>query len=162
VVGANPSHYKGDQLPVENVSWDDAKAYCEGVGMRLPTEAEWEYAARGGSPAARYGPLVRIAWYDGNSSGTPHEVGQKQANAYGLYDMLGNVVVWVNDWYDENYYHNSPSQDPSGPPSGQYRVVRSGCWACKRSDIRVSFRAGNPANFYNDYGVRCAGELGNP
>jgi formylglycine-generating enzyme required for sulfatase activity len=77
VVGTNPSNFKGDQLPVERVDWDDAQAYCKRVQMRLPTEAEWEYAARGGSPKMRYGPLDQIAWYSGNSGGTTHEVAQK-------------------------------------------------------------------------------------
>ena len=99
VVGSNPSHYVGDQLPVEGVSWNDAKAYCESVDMRLPTEAEWEYAARGGNPSKLYGQLDQIAWYGANTSNSTAEVGKKQPNAFGLYDMLGDVFVWVADWY---------------------------------------------------------------
>jgi formylglycine-generating enzyme required for sulfatase activity len=163
VVGGNPSIFKGDQLPASGVSWDDAQAYCEGVGMRLPTEAEWEYAARGGSPAARYGPLVRIAWYYGNSSGTTHAVGQKQANAYGLYDMLGNVWEWVNDWYDANYYQNSPSRDPSGPTSTGVRILRGGSWDNFPGLVRVSHRdSDNPGPGYSEVGFRCAREVDIP
>jgi formylglycine-generating enzyme required for sulfatase activity len=91
VMGNNPSSFKGSKLPVENISWDDAKRYGEAVGMRLLTEAEWEYAARAGSTASRYGPLDEIAWYDRNSEKKTHEVGGKQPNDWGLFDMLGNV-----------------------------------------------------------------------
>ncbi len=124
-------------MPIVDVTWDDAQAYCSWAGGRLPTEAEWEYAARAGSTAARYGDLDEIAWYADNSGrqrldsdriwkedqanyakrlnengNGMHEVGQKRANGFGLYDMLGNVWEWVNDWYDENYYKNSPSPRP--------------------------------------------------
>jgi len=161
VVGGNPSHFRGDQLPVESVSWDDAQAYCEGVGMRLPTEAEWEYAGRGGSTAARYAPLVRIAWYDGNSAGTTHQVGQKQPNGYGLYDMLGNIYEWVNDWFE--YYQNSPSQDPSGPGSGAWLVLRGGDYGDDPRNVRVSCRGGGLHSYRHDFGgFRCGGEVGSP
>src|SRR5437899_167917 len=127
-MGNNPSHFHGEQLPVETVTWNQAKRYCEAVGGRLPTEAEWEYAARAGNEASRYGNLNEIAWYDNNSDHKTHDVGQKQANRWGLYDMLGNVWEWVGDWYDEKYYAKSPSVDPTGPTSGKYRVVRGGSW----------------------------------
>ncbi len=157
VVGSNPSHFHGDQLPVESVSWDDAQAYCEGADMRLPTEAEWEYAARGGSPNARYAPLVGSAWYSANSGGTTHEVGQKQANAYGLYDMLGNVWEWVADWYGP--YNAAAAVDPKGPPSGRYRLRRGGSWYEDASSVRVSNRRYiEPGYRYNfAHGFRCAG-----
>ena len=95
VTGQNPSHFKGASLPVETVNWNEAKSYCEAIGGRLPTEAEWEYATRAGSTAARYGNLDEIAWYSENSGNQTHEVGQKRANAFGLYDMLGNMWQWV-------------------------------------------------------------------
>jgi len=157
VVGSNPSHFKGDQLPVETVSWDDAQAYCEGAEMRLPSEAEWEYGARGGVAEAHYAPLVRIAWYNANSNGTTHEVAQKQANAYGLYDMLGNVWEWVTDWYGA--YDAAGAVDPKGPKTGQYRMLRGGSWTNGPSIIRVSLRNGILPGFpgNNLVGFRCSG-----
>jgi formylglycine-generating enzyme required for sulfatase activity len=140
VAGTNPSRFKGEQLPVEMVSWYDAQRYCRTIGMRLATEAEWEYAARAGNTGARYGELDAIAWYAGNSGpqlvdGTTlyrsdpknyeailiakgnqtHPVGQKQANAWHLYDMIGNVWEWTADWGDKTYYAHSEARDPKGP-----------------------------------------------
>jgi serine/threonine-protein kinase len=154
------SGWVNDHMPIVNVSWDEATAYCGWMGGRLPTEAEWEYAARGGSTEARYGNPDEIAWYDQNSGGQTHEVAQKRANAFGLYDVLGNVWEWVNDWYDENYYQNSPSQDPSGPATGQARVLRGGSWAVDLGFVRASFRVGYyPASRGNGIGFRCSGEV---
>jgi formylglycine-generating enzyme required for sulfatase activity len=156
--------WRNSRMPIVNVDWNDAEAYCRWIGGRLPTEAEWEYAARGGSTEARYGPIDEVAWYLVNSGGKTHDVGEKRANAFGLYDMLGNVWEWVNDWYDKNYYQSSPSQDPQGPGSGQYRVVRGGCWGHPSRVVRVSLRdyvvpaGGREASF----GFRCAGEVGIP
>jgi formylglycine-generating enzyme required for sulfatase activity len=101
ISGENPSYFKGDdQLPVENVDWNQATAYCQAIGGRLPTEREWEYAARGGEAGPRYGSLADIAWYGGNSGGKTHPVGSKKhPNAFGLDDMLGNVWEWTDtDW----------------------------------------------------------------
>src|SRR6267142_2035232 len=129
-MGEPPSRFHGDLLPVESVTWNQAKAYCEKVEMRLPTEAEWEYAARAGSVEPRYGEPDAIAWHGGhdggNSGGRTHDVMHKKQNVWNLYDMLGNVWEWEGDCYDSNYYRNSPSKDPSGPTSGecQYRVLR--------------------------------------
>lgn len=97
IMGSNPSRYRGAQRPVEQVDWFSATTYCSRVGMRLPTESEWEYAALGGVQAARYGDLDKIAWYDGNSNDMTHDVARKQPNRYGLYDMLGNVWELVQD-----------------------------------------------------------------
>jgi len=160
VMRTNPSNFHGDHLPVEQVTWDDANAYCRAVGMRLPTEAEWEYAARAGSTAARYGDVDAVAWYSGNSDFQTHEVGQKEPNAWKLYDMLGNAWEWVGDWYDENYYSQSPSEDPRGPSSGQYRTARGGAWNHLAMVNRVSNRLKiDPGNrFQFPTGFRCVGE----
>jgi formylglycine-generating enzyme required for sulfatase activity len=156
VVGGNPSYFPGDQMPVEQVSWEDARNYCETSGMRLPTEAEWEYAARGGSALAYYAPIERIAWYRANSDLRTHDVAQLQPNAYGLYDMLGNVWEWVADWYGP--YDGSSAVDPKGPPTGQYRVVRGGSLYVLASVVRVSMRNGMDPGWRDaKYGFRCAG-----
>jgi formylglycine-generating enzyme required for sulfatase activity len=161
VIGSNPSHFKGPQRPVENVSWDDATAYCRAVGMRLPTEAEWEYAARAGSTAARYGDLDDIAWYDKNSQQKTHDVKGKRPNAWGVYDTLGNVWEWVEDWFDEAAYTRGEARDQQGPNGGKYRVVRGGSWGYDSRFARASYRfRGEPSDRLNFIGFRCVGELG--
>ena len=138
MMGNNPSNWKGDALPVETVSWNDAVLYCQKLterdraagritvqqAYRLPTESEWEYASRAGTTGARHGELDAIAWWDGNSGWEPHVVKRKQANAWGLYDMLGNVWEWCGDWYGD--YPTGSVTDPIGPGSGSFRVVRGG------------------------------------
>ena len=157
VTGRNPSYFKGANLPVETVNWDEAEAYCGAIGGRLPTEAEWEYAARAGSTSARYGNLDGIAWYEGNSGSETHEVGQKLANAFGLYDMLGNVWQWVADWYGP--YQSGAQSDPSAVGSGQSRALRGGSWYGSPRAVRVSVRdSGELGGHANDFGLRCAGE----
>jgi serine/threonine-protein kinase len=157
--------WNNHDMPIVNVSWDDATALCGWAGGRLPTEAEWEYAARAGSTEARYGPIDEVAWYSNNSGQKTHEVGQKRANGFGLYDVLGNVWEWVNDWYDQNYYQNSPSQVPSGPASGQLRLLRGGSWNFDPRYVRVSFRGWFDPAYRGDYvvvGLRCGGEVARP
>jgi formylglycine-generating enzyme required for sulfatase activity len=132
VMGNNPSNFKGNNLPVETVSWDDAQEFikklnAKGEGTyRLPTEAEWEYAARAGTTGDYAGNLDSMAWYSANSDMKTHPIGQKQANAWGLYDMHGNVWEWCEDWYDS--YPSGTVTDPTGAASGSYRVIRGSCW----------------------------------
>jgi formylglycine-generating enzyme required for sulfatase activity len=151
-------------MPIVNVSWEDAEAYCAWAGGRLPTEAEREYAARGGNTKAQYGDLDDIAWYQDNSGKQPHEVARRRANGFALYDMLGNVWEWVSDWYDENYYKNSPPRDPSGPSSGKSRVLRGGSWVCGVEHVRASERNwwGPRLTLNVDHGFRCRREVINP
>ena len=139
VIGSNPSEFYGEKLPVEKVSWKAADEFCRKVsektrrGVRLPTEAEWEFACRAGTTTERsYGSdsakLGEYAWYNENSGRDSHPVGQKKPNPWGLYDMYGNVWEWVADWYGADYYSSSPSKDPTGPAKGSHRVLRGGAW----------------------------------
>jgi formylglycine-generating enzyme required for sulfatase activity len=151
--GDSPSRFKGDQLPVEQVDWNQAGAYCKKIGGRLPTEKEWEYAARAGTAGPRYGDLDAIAWYSGNSGGTTHPVGSKQANAFGLYDMLGNVWEWVAD--DWAAYPGGSADACAG-----CRVVRGGSWLDFTRYVRASDRYRLvPTERNDDFGFRCVGEF---
>ena len=157
VMGTNPSSFTacGPSCPVERVSWDDVQQFIErlnqatGLQYRLPTEAEWEYAARAGTTGdyGGTGVLSQMGWTSENSGNTLHPVGHKQANAWGLHDMHGNVWEWVQDWYDAGYYARSLGSDPPGPPTGQYRVLRGGSWLNDASNARSA----NRYNFTPDH-----------
>jgi formylglycine-generating enzyme required for sulfatase activity len=151
--------WKKDTFPMVDMVWDEARQYCTWAGGRLPTEAEWEYAARGGIPQARYGDLDSIAWTKNNARNQTHAVATRLANGYGLFDMLGNVWEWVNDWFDPKYYQNGLAQDPSGPASGQERVLRGGAWIVDSSLVRASDRYSIKPDVRSDYfGFRCVWE----
>jgi formylglycine-generating enzyme required for sulfatase activity len=165
-MGSNPSFFVGQSdsasRPVEQVSWNTIQSYLSSTGMRLPTEAEWEYACRAGTTAAFNNgssddnTVGNIAWYTGNSGNQTHAVGGKAANALGLHDMSGNVLEYVNDWYDVSYYWVSPSTNPLGPGSGTYRVLRGGGWPYGADGVRSSFRTYTPSDAASLIGFRVA------
>jgi formylglycine-generating enzyme required for sulfatase activity len=185
VMGSNPSYFKGVNLPVESITWAEADAYAKAVGMRLPTEAEWEYAARAGSTASRYGDLDKIAWFGDNSGSKPldtaalwskdpdvgrhltrltdngnttHPVGTKLPNQWGLHDTLGNVWEWISDWFAD--YQAGSQTDPQGPSSSDQKVLRGGSWYYLPRFLRASVRSGfDRARRNDDIGARCVGEL---
>ena len=139
-----PSKLLTAKNPVEQVSWDDCRKFCEITRMKLPTEAQWEYACRAGVRKPRYGELYDIAWYQANSASTSHLVAQKSPNALGFYDMIGNVWEWTNDWYEDDYYKSCADGvvDPTGPAQSELgeRVVRYGGWFSAAWHCRASFR----------------------
>ncbi|MBQ7590715.1 MAG: formylglycine-generating enzyme family protein [Verrucomicrobia bacterium] len=181
VMETNPSHFTGDNNPVDSVSWEEAMAFCTklteieqaagrlpfGYEYTLPTEAQWEYACRAGTTTAlnsgknlsdknKCPEMDEVGWYDGNSSGKTHPVGQKQPNAKGLYDMHGNVLEWCLDWYKIGYPINDVT-DPTGPDTGTYRVNRGGSWWGYASSSRSAFRGnGSPSDAYSWVGFRVA------
>ncbi|MBQ2621988.1 MAG: formylglycine-generating enzyme family protein [Thermoguttaceae bacterium] len=151
VMRNNPSRFKGDDLPVECVSLGDCQEFCKkctqlGLPVQLPTEAQWEYACRAGSTGAYAGNLDDMVWYWDNSDRKTHPVGTKKPNAWGLYDMHGNVWEWCQDWYDD--YPRGSVTDPVGPSSGSDRVFRGGCWLDSAGFCRSAYR------FYIDPGYR--------
>ncbi len=169
VMGNNPSRFTGEDLrPVEHVSWDDCQNFIKelnkltGKNFRLPTEAEWEFAARGGNKSSGYrysgsSNIGDVAWYDDNSDNRTHPVKGKNPNELGIYDMSGNVWEWCSDWYSGGYYSSSPQNNPEGPSSGSNRVLRGGSWGGNAGYCRVAYRnCSRPA--YRDYnnGLRVA------
>lgn len=163
VTGTNPARFVGRGLPMESVTWHEASRYCSLVGKRLPTEAEWEYAAHAEglddfwAGTAELSELGSYAWVKSNSSGTVHMTGELKPNAIGLYDMSGNVREWVSDWYNEHYYAESPVNDPEGPQKGVDKVLRGGAWDDLPRYVRVSYRVRLSPDFKNSrIGFRCA------
>jgi len=151
------------------VSWNTVQGFLSQTGMRLPTEAEWEYAYRAGTTTAFHGYtgqvsgtnndslLGNIAWFIGNSNSQTRPVGGKLGNGFGLHDMSGNVLEWVNDWYGSNYYSTSPSVNPQGPSSGTFRVLRGGSWGSDSNRCRASYRSNiNPVVSDCVFGFRVA------
>ncbi|MGQ9573765.1 MAG: formylglycine-generating enzyme family protein [Thermoguttaceae bacterium] len=188
LMGKNPSRRRDPKQPVERVRWREAIAFCnarsaaEGLkpcydvmtgacdfaadGYRLPTEAEWEYACRGGSDREYcFGDdpqsLTRYAWFKANAGGRPHPVGQLRPNAFGLFDMHGNVGEWCNDWYRVDYYAQSPTVDPQGPPKGEKKTVRGGSFKSPFEDCTSAVRSNDYPGFddacvaSDDCGFRC-------
>jgi len=172
VMGANPSDFKGETNPVDSVSWDNATEFCKKLykktrqAVRLPTEAEWEYACRAGSNThfcfgdADEG-LGDYAWYDANSDYTTHPVGKKKPNAWGLYDMHGNVWEWCSDWYLGEYAAGQAA-DPTGPARGSARVIRGGCWYASPRLCCSAYRWGDDPTYryYYIYGLRVVVPVG--
>ncbi len=186
VMGENPSKASGVKRPVENMTWFDALRFCnalserEGLtpvytdidgspkadfnanGYRLPTEAEWEYACRAGTTTPYYtgssiADLERCAWFSGNANYTTQERGQLEANAFGLYDMHGNVFEWCWDWYRADYYGLGINTNPHGPDSGQEKVCRGGSYFVYEYGCRASFRSMLAPDFPGaDIGIRLA------
>ena len=161
-MGVNPSDFEkcGGACPVENVSWEDAQRFVAKLNARndgfvysLPTEAQWEYAARAGTSDKWAGDVKEMAWYSDNSGGRTQAVGTKRANAFGLYDMHGNVWEWCEDWYGD--YPKTPETDPTGAAKGKYRILRGGSWKDGPSDARSAYRGGlSPDTKYKDIGFR--------
>lgn len=187
-MGDNPSRWKAETNPVESVRWSDAVKFCnarsklEGLepcynletwecnfdanGYRLPTEAEWECACRAGAKTAYFfgdspSQLADYAWFETNSGGHPQPVGQKKPNAWGLYDICGNLWQWCNDFYGVEYYAQSPEKDPRGPKEGDTKVVRGGAWKFSGDNCRCGYRYNENPGYvdvcfgYDIYGFRC-------
>ena len=164
VMGSNPSYFKGDNLPVERVSWNDCQTFINrlnsytGRNFRLPTEAEWEFAARGGNYSRHYkysgsNYIGDVAWYGDNSDSRTHPVGTKQPNELGLYDMSGNVYEWCSDWYGS--YSSYSQSNPTGPNGGSNRVLRGGSWYYCARYCRSSYRGNRtPGHSYFHLGLR--------
>lgn len=166
VMGNNPSKFKGSDRPVETVSWNDAQEYIARLNQQtekrygLPTEAQWEYAARGGVKSRGFeyagsNVVNEVAWYNENSGGTTIPVGRKLPNELGLYDMSGNVWEWCLDWYDQGYYRWGPSDNPAGPDGGSLRVFRGGGWDSSPGSVRAANRGWDePGGRFVDLGFR--------
>jgi uncharacterized protein (TIGR02996 family) len=169
VMDTSPGRHPLLTHPITSVSWEECREFCRrlsgivGRHCRLPTEAEWEYACRAGTTGRFYSggsrkALERIGWW---GCGDARPVGQKEPNAWGLYDMLGNVLEWCEDWYDDDYYQISPEVDPPGPSSGDRKVERGGCYGHEIRHCRAAFRRGSAANYQHEgTGFRVVVDLG--
>ena len=160
----NRSVFHHPDQPITHIDWHEARDYCKKVGKRLPTEAEWEYAARAGSQARfPWGDEVDDdhLWYAGNSPRQVPQVGKKLPNAWGLHDMMGNVWEWVEDWFSLDYYEKSPMKNPKGPSRQSFRVIRGGSWMIDEKYLRVTARHRGMSDPTESYwvGVRCAKSL---
>jgi len=163
LTGETPSYFTGcPNCPVEQVTWYQAKAFCEAIGGRLPSEAEWEYAARAGTTTRYYCGndsecLDAVAWHSLNSERETHPVGEKTANDFGLYDILGNVCEWVEDCWHWHYTGAPSTGDVWSGGECSYLVLRGGSWSYNERFLRASDRSGNvPVSRYWGYGFRCA------
>ena len=166
VTGVNPSQFKGRDLPVEQVLWNEAREFCmkagerTGLNVRLPTEAEWEHACRAGTRTTYYTgdaetDLDRAAWYFKNSGDTTHPVGQKVPNAWGVHDMHGNIQEWCADW--DGSYNSETVTDPQGPSQGEFRVLRGGSWGGDPGYCRSADRSDDdPDRRLDNFGFRVA------
>ena len=171
VVGGNPSKFKGPQNPADGVLWNRAMAFCTalskktGRAVRLPTEAEWEYACGAGT-GTRFSfgndnkDLAAHGWYGANSGGKTHPVGQKKPNAWGLYDMHGNVWEWCRDSYDVNAYANAKDVDPKNTTPSKNHVVRGASWHCSPEECRTASRMGGISDNRHVFGLRVVVEVG--
>jgi len=171
VMGSNPSEFKGDTLPVENVSWEDIQIFIQKLNdiskleYRLPTEAEWEFAARGGNKSKGFlysgsNTLDSVGYFDGNSENKTHPIGSKLPNELGIYDMSGNVWEWCSDWHDNDYTSSaSKGKNPKGVATGNYRILRGGSWYNNEFESSVTKRsASDPARKDSNYGFRLVRE----
>lgn len=167
IMGKNPSTFTGDRRPVEQVSWNEVQEFIEklsaksGYAYRLPTEAEWEFAARSGGKPEKWpgvsdkNRLPDYAWYDANSGEKTHVVGTKKPNGLGIYDMSGNVCEWVQDRYGDVFYEESPRDNPQGPTMGSIRVLRGSSWYSTAKGVRATLRSGSsPSSKYSYLGFR--------
>ncbi|MFZ2642079.1 MAG: SUMF1/EgtB/PvdO family nonheme iron enzyme, partial [Verrucomicrobiia bacterium] len=174
VMRRNPSYYKGANLPVEHVTWNDAVEFCRRLSFmdsrayRLPTETEWEYACRAGSDDRFYSgendaDLFKAAWVGSVSNSRTHPVATLAPNRFGLFDMLGNVYEWCADYYDANYYVRSPKTDPPGPSKGAERVIRGGAYNESIQNARCAYRTGkDPMKTQANLGFRIACDVPPP
>jgi hypothetical protein len=161
ITGTNPSYRLQDSLPVDRVTWEEAESFCRETGGRLPTEAEWEYSARAGSPSGYYWgeeDAKDYAWYHENSDDRTQKVGLKKPNSWGLHDMAGNVFEWVQDWYGE--YDSTDLDHPKGPVAGTAKVIRGASWYSEATSLNLETRFNNRPGFRNfKVGFRCARDV---